>query len=170
MLYATYCSISVSERKQVPLVASKVLLITRVAKRQASGWDRMSVTLNHNALPLMNIVRPPSITHLDLIVSCPNIRQSSGAHGRRERQQRGRRALRLLASVINQNHIGSSMRQRQSWIIGQNDNGCSLWVWGVNNAIRSRGRRQRTSTKLGVKVEGYNVNCSRVVKVDSSLY
>lgn len=68
------------------VAASKVPLITHAATRQASGWDRMSVIQNRNASPLMNIVRPPSITHLDPIVSCPDIRQSSGAHGRGERE------------------------------------------------------------------------------------
>lgn len=48
----------------------------------------------------MNIVRPPSITHLDPIVSCPDIRQSSGSHGRRERGREGRRALRLLVEWL----------------------------------------------------------------------
>lgn len=60
----------------------------------------MSVTLNHNASLLMNIVRPPSITHLDPIVSCPDIRQSSGSHGRRGRGREGRRALRLLVEWL----------------------------------------------------------------------
>lgn len=48
----------------------------------------------------MNIVRPPSITHLDPIVSCPDIRQSSGTHGRRGRGREGRRALRLLVEWL----------------------------------------------------------------------
>lgn len=91
MLYAACCSVSVSERKQVSLPASKVPFITL-----AAIWDLMSVTLNHSALPLMNIVHPPSITHLDPIVSCHDITQSSGSHGRRGRGWRGRRALGLL--------------------------------------------------------------------------
>lgn len=48
----------------------------------------------------MNIVRPPSITHLDPIVSCPDIRQSSGSHGGRGRGREGRRALRLLVEWL----------------------------------------------------------------------
>lgn len=39
VLYATYCSASVSERKRVPLTASKVPLITHAATRQARPVD-----------------------------------------------------------------------------------------------------------------------------------
>lgn len=39
VVYKTYCSISVSERKQVPLVASKVPLITQAAMRRARPAD-----------------------------------------------------------------------------------------------------------------------------------
>ncbi|CAB1444798.1 unnamed protein product [Pleuronectes platessa] len=61
----------------------------------------------------MNIVRPPSITHLDPIVSCPDIRQSSGAHGRRERERRGRRALRLPGHV--RKHLLDSLFLQSLW-------------------------------------------------------
>lgn len=48
----------------------------------------------------MSIVHTPSITHLDPIVPCPNIRQSSGFHGGRGREWCGRRALRLLVGWL----------------------------------------------------------------------
>ncbi|KAG7493198.1 hypothetical protein JOB18_003261 [Solea senegalensis] len=114
----------------------------------------------------MNVVRPPSIMHLDPIVSCPDIRQSSGAHGRRERERRGRRALRLPVSVINQSHIGSSMRQRQSRTTGQNESGGFSKVRSVSNSIGSGGRGQRESVTLRREVKGYDVNSNREVKVD----
>lgn len=102
-LYTLYCFVSVSERKQVSLAASKVPLITHAATRQArpSHWIEPYAC---NAKPQCLTAYehcPSSIDHASgSHCLMPNIRQSSGAHGRREKEQRGRGALRLLVEWL----------------------------------------------------------------------
>lgn len=47
----------------------------------------------------------------------------------------GKKGTPITGRVINHNHIGSRMKQRQSWTTGQNGNGCSFVVWSVDNTV-----------------------------------
>lgn len=112
----------------------------------------------------MSIVHTPSITHLDPIVPCPNIRQSSGFHGWRGREWCGRRALRLLVGWL----IVTILKIR----------------WG-NNRVGPRGRTKmashrsaelmccwigRRSQKVNMKpLEGWMLRCNWEVKVDQGV-
>lgn len=128
-LYTLYCFVSVSARKQVSLAASKVPLITHAATRQArpSQWIELYAC---NA-------KPQCLTAYE---HCPSsIDHASGSHCLMPRHQtviwspwkkregtEGKRGTPITGRVINHNHIGSRMRQWQSWTTGQNDNGCSF--------------------------------------------
>lgn len=112
----------------------------------------------------MSIVHTPSITHLDPIVPCPNIRQSSGFHGGRGREWCGRRALRLLVGWLiitilkirwGNDRVGPQGRTKMASYRSAELTRCWIGRWS-----------QKVKTK---PLEGWMLRCNWEVKVDQGV-